>query len=395
MFEVHFLKKPINRFFRPPDQQSYFLFGPRGTGKTTWLKKYYPDVLWIDLLEPEEFRQYLTKPESLREFIDGYPGKKTIVVDEIQRVPTLLPLIHSLIEEKRGLQFILTGSSARKIKRHGGDLLGGRAAVCFMHPFFAAELGERFSLDLALSTGLLPLVMDAENPISILKGYAGLYLKEEIQEEGLIRNLGDFARFLETISFSHGNLLNVSNIGKECGITRSTVESYINILQDFLLAYLLPVFTKRAQRQLVAHPKFYYFDAGIFRYLRPQGPLDRASEIEGAALEGLVGQHLYGWCQSQLEPHNFAFWQTRSGQEVDFVVYGPKTFVGIEVKNANQISLKDLNGLKAFRDEYPEAKTLLVYRGTRRAVINGIFCMPCEEFLLRIHPDLPINVDPN
>lgn len=388
------LRRQIARFFRPPIQQSYFLFGPRGTGKTTWLKNNYRDVLWIDLLNPEDFRRYLAKPEALRELIDGYPNKKTIIIDEIQRVPSLLSLIHSLIEEKRGLQFILTGSSARKIKREGGDLLGGRAAVCYMHPFFAAEINEEFSIELGLSIGLLPLVKEAENPISVLKGYAGLYLKEEIQEEGLVRNLGDFARFLEIISFSHGSLLNVTNIGKECGITRNIVESYIHILQDFLLAYLLPVFTKRAQRQLVAHPKFYYFDAGIFRYLRPQGPLDSASEIEGAALEGLIGQHLYAWCQSQLEPHTFAFWQTRSGQEVDFVVYGPKTFIGIEVKNARSISPKDLNGLKAFKEEYPEAKTLLVYRGSNRTVINGIFCMPCEEFLLRIHPDQLINVEP-
>jgi uncharacterized protein len=388
------LRKQIPRFFRPPDHQSYFLFGPRGTGKTTWLENHYPNAIWIDLLEPQEFRAYLSKPEMLRELIDGYPDKKTIVIDEIQRVPSLLPLIHSLIEEKRGLQFILTGSSARKIKKEGGDLLGGRAAVCHMHPFFASELGELFALDHVLSIGLLPLVWDAANPISILKGYAGLYLKEEIQEEGLVRQLGDFARFLETISFSHGSVLNVTNVGKECGITRKNVESYINILQDFLLAYQLPVFTKRAQRQLITHPKFYYFDAGVFRYLRPQGPLDRVSEIEGAALEGLVGQHLYAWCQSQLEPHTFAFWQTRGGHEVDFVVYGPNIFVGIEVKNTSQLSPKDFSGLKAFREEYPEAKTLLVYRGTRRAVINGIFCMPCEEFLLRIQPDRVINVEP-
>lgn len=388
------MRKQFIRFFRPPDSHSYFLFGPRGTGKSTWLQTHYTNALWIDLLDPEEFRLYLTRPEALRELIDAYPEKKSIVIDEIQRVPSLLPLIHSLIEEKRGLQFILTGSSGRKIKKEGSDLLGGRAAMCYMHPFFASELGDLFSLPHALSIGLLPLVFDAANPVLILKGYAGLYLKEEIQEEGQVRQLGDFARFLETMSFSHGSVLNVANISKECGITRKSVESYIQILQDFLLAYLLPVFTKRAQRQLVAHPKFYYFDAGVFRYLRPQGPLDSPSEIDGAALEGLVGQHLHAWCQSQLDSHTFAFWQTRNGQEVDFVIYGPKIFVGIEVKNATQLSPKDFKGLKAFKEEYPEAKTLLVYRGKRRAVIDGIFCMPCEEFLLRIHPDQTINVEP-
>lgn len=388
------MKNQISRFFRPPDHQSYFLFGPRGTGKSTWLLQHYPNALWVNLLEPQEFRLYLTRPESLRELIDGYPDKKIVVIDEIQQVPALLLLIHALIEEKRGLQFILTGSSPRKIVRAGGDLLGGRATIRYMPPFFASELKSLFSLEQALSIGLLPLVWDAVNPISILQGYAGLYLKEEIQEEGLVRKLGDFARFLETVSFSHGSVLNVTNIAKECGISRRIVESYINILQDFLLAYLLPVFTKRAQRELIAHPKFYYFDAGIFRYLRPQGPLDKVSEIDGAALEGLVGQHLHAWCRSQSEPHTFAFWQTRSGLEVDFVVYGPKIFIGIEVKNTNQLSNKDFSGLKAFKDEYPEAKTLMVYRGNRRYVANGIFCMPCAEFLLRIHPDQTINVDP-
>lgn len=388
------LQDQISRFFRRPNHESFFLFGPRGTGKSTWLKQQYQDAIWINLLEPEEFRIYLARPETLRELINSYPAKKSIVIDEIQRVPSLLSLVHALIEEKRGLQFILTGSSARKIKREGGDLLGGRARLCHMHPFFAAELGSLFSLDHALSIGLLPLVWDAANPVSVLRGYAGLYLKEEVQEEGLVRQLGDFARFLEIISFSHASILNATNIAKECGVTRRTIESYLAIVQDFLLAYLLPVFTRRAHRELVAHPKFYYFDAGVFRYLRPQGPLDRLSEIEGTALEGLVGQHLYAWCQSQLEPHTFAFWRTRSGHEVDFVLYGPKIFIGVEVKNTDALSSHDLKGLKAFQEEYPEAKTCLVYRGTRRKVIDGIFCMPCTEFLLRIHPDHMINVEP-
>ncbi len=386
--------REIPRFFKTPEHTHFFLFGPRGTGKTTWLKKKYPEAIWINLLEPEDFRTYLARPETLREQINSYPDKKSIVIDEIQKVPALLSLIHAIIEEKKGLQFILTGSSARKIKREGGDLLGGRAELRYMHPFLASELGALFSLEHALSIGLLPLVFDSHNPIAQLKGYAGLYLKEEIQEEGLVRNLGDFARFLEVISFSHGNILNTSNIAKECGVSRRSVDNYITILQDFSLAYTLPVFTKRAQRDLISHPKFYYFDAGVFRYLRPQGPLDRTSEIEGPALEGLVGQHLLAWKESQLEPHTFAFWRTKSGLEVDFVLYGPKTFIAIEVKNSAQISPKDLKGLKAFKEEYPEAKVLFVYRGMKRTVIEGIFCIPCHEFLLRIHPDHLINIDP-
>lgn len=380
----------IQRFFSPP-KGSYFLFGPRGTGKSTWLKSHYPNALWVNLLEPEEFREYLTKPERLKELIDAYPEQKTIVIDEIQKIPALLSLVHTLLEEKRGLQFILTGSSPRKILREGGDLLGGRAALCHMYPFFASELGPLFSLEKSLNTGLLPLVWDSENPASILRGYAGLYLKEEVQEEGMVRRLGDFARFLEVISFSHGALINTSNIAKECGITRRTVDSYLTILKDFFLSYTVEVFTKRAQRALTTHPKFYYFDTGVFRYLRPQGPLDRVTEIEGSAIEGLVGQHLYAWCDMQATPHTLKFWRTQGGLEVDFVVYGPHAFIGIEVKNAEKLSPDDFKGLNAFKQEYPEAQVVLVYRGKKRLVMDNILCIPCEEMLLQIHPDHPIS----
>lgn len=377
----------IKRFFRPPDCENFFLFGPRGTGKTTWLKAYYPNAIWIDLLEPDEFREYLAWPERLRQLIDSNKKQKTIVIDEIQRVPALLSLVHALIEEKRGLQFILTGSSARKIKREGGDLLGGRATLRYMYPFFAAELGEQFSLEDALCIGLLPLVCDANDPQALLRGYGGLYLKEEIQEEGLVRQLGDFARFLEVMSFSHGSLLNTTNIANECGISRKTVDSYLSILEDFRLSFTLDVFRKRAQRAVVAHPKFYYFDAGVFRFLRPQGPLDRASEINGATLEGMVAQHLHAWCDMQSTKHTLTFWRTRTGLEVDFIVYGPQTFLALEIKNSEKINPKeDLKGLKAFREEYPEAKVILLNRAKKALVIDEILCLPCETFLSQIHP---------
>ncbi len=380
----------IQRFFRAPKDQSYFLFGARGTGKSTWTKQYYPDALLLNLLEPEDFRNYLAKPERLRDLLLAYPEKKTIVIDEIQKVPTLLPLIHSILEEKRGFQFVMTGSSARKIKRDGGDLLGGRAALCHMYPFFAAELANLFSLEKALNFGLLPLVWNASNPLVLLRGYAGMYLKEEVQEEGLIRNLGEFARFLEVMSFSHGCLINATNIARECDISRRTVESYLTILDDFLLSFTLPVFTKRAKRELTTHPKFYYFDTGVFRFLRPQGPLDNSQETDGVALEGLIGQHLKAWCDMQLDRHSLSFWRTQSGQEVDFVVYGHRGFWGIEVKNSTKVFPKDLRGIKAFKEEYPEAQTIVVYRGKIPCVIDEILCMPAEKFLLQIHPDQPI-----
>lgn len=375
----------IKRFFKEP-KQSFFLFGARGTGKSTWTKENFPSALLVNLLEPDEFRNFLSYPERLREVIAAFPENNTIIIDEIQRVPSLLPLIHSLIEEKKELQFILTGSSARKIKREGGDLLGGRAALCYMYPFFAAELGCLFSLEKALNFGLLPLVWNAPNPLVILRGYAGMYLKEEVQEEALVRNLGEFARFLEVMSFSHGCLINSSNIARECNISRRTVESYLLILADFLLSFTLPVFTKRAKREVVAHQKFYYFDAGVFRYLRPQGPLDSSQEIEGVALEGLVAQHLKAWCEMQMTPHTLFFWRTTTGLEVDFIIYGSEGFWAIEVKNSSKIFSADLKGIKEFQKEYPEAKTALVYRGKTRLEIEGVLCIPVEDFLLQIRP---------
>jgi predicted AAA+ superfamily ATPase len=379
----------VPRFFKPP-KQSFFLFGPRGTGKSTWLKSHYADALWIDLREPDLLQFYSASPHRLRDLVDAHPEKKCVVIDEIQYVPELLTLVHALIEEKRGLQFILTGSSARKLKRVGTDLLAGRAILKKMSPFFAAELKDEFDLERALVDGLLPLVWSSPIPEEVLKTYAALYLKEEVQAEGLVRQVGDFARFMEVISFSHGSVLNTTNIARDCGVSRKTVDTYLQILEDLLLSFTLPVFTRRAQKALTTHPKFYLFDAGVFRSLRPKGPLDRSEEITGAALEGLVAQHLRAWIESQVEHYEFAFWRTRSGTEVDFIVYGAKGFWAIEVKNSDRLSPADTRGLESFKEDYPEVTPILVYRGKQRLMQKGVLCIPCAEFLLNINPGDPL-----
>lgn len=379
----------IRRYLKAP-KQSFFLLGPRGTGKTTWLKQQFPEALWIDLLEPDNQRYYGSKPERLRETLLAHPHQKQVVIDEIQKIPELLSLIHAIIEEKRDYQFILTGSSARKLKRSGVDLLAGRAFMLHMHPFMASELNERFSLDKALREGLLPLVWDSETPESVLKNYCGLYLKEEIQAEGLVRNIYNYARFLETISFSHASQLNTSNIAQECGVSRTTIDTYLQILIDMLLAFTLPVFAKRAKREVVKHPKFYLFDSGVFHAVRPKGPIDKPEEIGGASLEGMVAQHLRTWIDLQSEEYQLSFWRTRTKLEVDFVVYGPKEFCAIEVKNSTSIMPKDLHGLIAFCDDYPEATPLLLYRGTKRKFEKGILILPCDEFLRALHPAKPL-----
>jgi len=380
----------ITRFFTPP-AESFFLFGPRGTGKSTFMKQRFPDACYVDLLDPEMVRSFSAKPERLAEVVRGQGGQKCFVIDEIQKVPELLSVIHQLIEEKQGYTFVLTGSSARKLKRTGVDMLGGRALLRTMHPFLASEIGERFRLEEALQRGLLPLVYSSANPEDVLRSYAALYLREEVQMEGLVRNVGNFSRFLEAISFSHASILNLSNVARDCMVERKVVEGYTAILEDILLGFRLPVFTRRAKRELAAHPKFYLFDTGVFRSLRPRGPLDRPEEMEGQALEGLVAQHLRGWLAYSQEKSDLYFWRTRSGVEVDFVVYAPSGLWALEVKNTATIRPADLRGLKSFRDEYPESRAILLYRGRERLLREEILCLPCSDFLTHLLPGKTID----
>lgn len=369
----------VSRAFSPP-HQSYFLFGPRGVGKSTWVESLYPDALHIDLLSPEIERKLLAYPEQLRGIVDAYRGS-TIIIDEVQKAPGVLTVVHQLIEEQRGLQFILTGSNARKLKQAGADLLGGRALRSFLHPFICTELGKDFSMSRALHSGTIPLIWNAEDPMLRLQAYINLYLKEEIQQEGLVRHLDDFARFLEIISFSHGSLLSVSNISRECEVNRKTVENYIQILEDLLLGYKLPIFTKKAKRELIKSSKFYFFDTGVYNALRPRGPLDSPDEIGGAALEGLVAQHLRAWIDYYHSDHALYFWRTRGNVEVDFIVYGPQFFRAIEVKSARKVTLKDTRALREFKKDYPMAELYLLYGGDHAYIEDGIHIMPAESFL--------------
>ena len=374
------------RFFRPP-AASYFLFGPRGTGKSTWLRDRYPEALFIDLIDPENARFYAAAPERLRRTVAASPGRRPVVIDEVQRVPELLPVVHQLVELDKGLRFVLTGSSVRKLRRRGVDLLAGRALLTTMHPFMAAELGGAFSLERALALGLIPMVVDAADPRATLRTYAALYVREEVQEEGLVRNVGAFSRFLEAVSFSHAGVLNLSNLARECQVDRKAAAAYLEVLQDLLLAFTLPVFTRRAQRRLSVHPKLYLMDAGLFRSLRPTGPLDRPEEMAGAALEGLVAQHLRAWIAYSNRDDSLSFWRTRAGSEVDFVLYGESGLFAIEVKSGAVLQPRDFRGLRAFTQDYPVATPVLLYRGPRRIRERGVLCLPCAPFLRALDPE--------
>lgn len=372
------------RLFDAP-KSSFFLFGPRGTGKTTALRMLYPHAQMVDLLDAELYRRMQADPNRIREYA-LIEGVRTLVIDEVQRVPDLLPVIHQLMEgEGRHVQFILTGSSARKLRCSGVDLLAGRAVWRNLHPFIAAELKD-WNLNKALDRGQLPLTWRVANATDILRTYLALYMEQEVKNEGIVRNLPAFARFLEVISFSQGALLNAAQIAREIGISRNTVTSYLEILKDLLLSFHLPVFSKRAKRHLVSHDKFYFFDCGVFRSIRPKGPLDRPEEVSGAALEGLVAQHLRCYLDYSGINGNLYFWRTKSGNEVDFIVYGENIFWAIEVKFTANIRDADLSGLVSFGEDYPEAKRFFLYQGKEQLNKKGITCLPCELFLRELKP---------
>ena len=368
------------RILQPP-AGSFFLLGPRGTGKTFWTRSVFPDAIVIDLLDPVTYLAYSANTARLRERIAAEPTATTVVIDEVQKVPRILEVVHQLIAEGSNVQFVLTGSSARKLRKGDVNLLGGRAIQVNFHPYVASELGNTFSLERALDNVLVPVVVESETPEQTLRSYASLYIQQEVFAESLVRNIEQFARFLEVLSFSHGEVLTLTNIACESGVNRKSVESYLQIMEDLLLGFKLQVFSHHAKRQLAQHPKFYFFDVGVYRALRPIGPLDDRSAITGHALEGLVAQHLRARCDYAGDGRKLYYWRTRSNVEVDFIIYGPSTFEAIEVKNSASIRPNDLTGLRSFIADYPQATARLLYRGTERLVRDGIIIEPVEVWL--------------
>lgn len=367
---------------KPPNDKSFFLFGPRGTGKTTWVKSVFADALYLDLLEAGLFNDLLSNPQRLENLIPR-DFKDWIIIDEVQRVPALLNEVHRLIEKHKH-KFILTGSNARKIRRKGPNLLAGRALTYFMHPLSALELGKDFKLEHSLKYGQLPCAYTEADPERYLESYVRTYLEEEIQQEGLTRNLSGFARFLEAASFSQGSILNISSVARDCAVERKVVENYFSILEDLLIAYRLPVFTKKAKRRMAGHPKFYFFDTGVYRALRPAGPLDMPEEIEGAALETLVFQELKAANANLGLGYKMYYWRTANDIEVDFVLYGNRGIRAFEVKRAARISGSLFKGLKSFLDDYPMAKAYFVYGGNRQMSEGKITVLPLAEMLTHL-----------
>ena len=274
-------------------------------------------------------------------------------------------------------------SSNRKNHSHQ-DPLSGRALTYFLHPLFAAELNGDFDLKNALRYGTLPATFQESDQSGYLHSYVDTYLREEIMQEGLTRNLSAFSRFLEIASFSVGSPINTTAVARDAMIGRKVVENYFSILQDLMLGYLLPAFSRRAKRKIVTHPKFYFFDTGIFQTLRPKGPLDSASEIGGPALENLFFQNLISVNDSLSLGYNFYYHQTVGGSEVDFVAYGPRGFFAFEIKHSPHFSPSQLRGLTAFGEEYPEAKLYFIYTGTQKLYAKNITILPAHTALLTL-----------
>lgn len=347
-----------------------------------WVRDQLADALYFDLLEAELYTELLAAPGRLDAKIPA-THRGWVIIDEIQKVPELLDEVHRLIE-RRKLKFALTGSSARKLRRRGVNLLAGRALSLTMHPLTRGELGDAFDLRHSLRYGQLPNAYVDASPRAFLASYVKTYLREEVLQEGLTRNLGAFARFLEAISFSQGALLNISAVAADCHVERKVVEDYVTILEDLLIGVRVPSFQKRAKRRLTAHPKFYFFDAGVYRSIRPRGPLDSPEEIDGPAFETLLMQELRA-LNAYLElEYELYYWRSHAGHEVDLVLYGERGLHAFETKRGSRLRREDYAGIRAFAEDYPGARCTIAYGGTKRFVEDGIDVVPLADLLAEL-----------
>ena len=360
------------------ERKSCFLFGPRQTGKSTLIGQQFADCSTWNLLDQELFRRLSRTPGLIRESLATGSGSEIVVIDEIQRMPELLNEVHLMIEE-HGARFLLTGSSARALRRKGINLLGGRAGRRSLHPLVRAELGKRFNLDRALEFGLLPSVWFSDEPAEGLRDYTGDYLREEISNEAIVRNLPAFSRFLDVAALAHGTQVNFASLGNDAQVSPSTARDYYGILQDTLLAHEVPAFTDTRRRKAVSTSKFYLFDTGVARHLQGRRGLAPGTPEYGNAFESYLFQEIRAFCDyHRLEAPRY--WRSRSKLEVDFVFAD----VAVEVKAARAAGGRHLKGLRALAEEKLFSKHILVSMDPYPRVVDGITLLPWEEFLDRL-----------
>lgn len=377
-----------------PERQSLFLWGARKAGKSTFLKNHFPNSLYIDLLQHSTFLEYSKNPSLLRERIEaiGYTNIKTpIIIDEVQKVPNILDEVHWMIENFKGISFIMCGSSIRKLKNIGSNLLGGRAWRQIFLPLCYPEL-QKFDLLHILNNGLIPSHYLTQNyPKRLLEGYVVDYIIPEVQWESRIRQLGSFSRFLEAMAFSNAELLNVSNIARECHVSVKTVQGYIGLLVDMLLGYLIYPYTKRTSRQLiVSMPRFYFFDIALVNFLMKRRVEQLKGSDAGHCLEHYLFLEILAYKYIKNRDYEIKYWRTKSGLEVDFII-DQNLLIAIEVKISDSTNKSNLAGLISFSYELTPYRSLVVCLEKRKRIITienlKIEIWPIEEFLKQLWSD--------
>jgi predicted AAA+ superfamily ATPase len=370
----------LSRILKAPEQ-SFFLMGPRGSGKSTWLRATFPEAHVIDLLSEDTYQRLLANPGLFANEMRAVSTDRWVIVDEVQRLPGLLNEVHRFIEEKR-LRFVLCGSSARKLKRAGVNMLAGRALYRSMHPFVPEELGEQFDLEDSLWNGTLPIVWDSTSKEETRTAYAQLYLKEEIQAEALVRNLPGFARFLPVAALFHGQTVNVTNIAREAGVARTTVAGYLDILEETLLCFRLPAFEARLRVRERKLPKWYWCDPGIVRAMkRTKGR--PVPEEKGALFEGLVAQLIRAYREYRGICDDVYYWAPsgRSETEIDFLLVQGKDLIAVEAKSGNNFMEVWCKGLRAVSQLEGLKRRIIVYPGgSVLRTQDGIEVLPFQQF---------------
>jgi predicted AAA+ superfamily ATPase len=363
------------RLLHPP-RSSFFLLGVRGAGKSTWAREKFPDALRLDLLNASLYHDLLREPATFAGMVEGLPPRSWVILDEVQRLPGLLDEVHRFIEE-RELRFALLGSSARKLRSGGTNLLAGRAVSRTLFPLVPSELGEDFDLERVMRLGSIPVVWTADDPLGTLEAYVQLYLEEEIRAEALVRNLPGFARFLPVAALFHGQTINVASIARDVGAARSTIAGYVEILEDTLLAHRLPAFEARVRVRERKLPKLYWVDPGLVRAAKRQlGPV--SIEETGPLFEGVVLTMLRAHREEHRIYEELAFWGPHQSRvEVDFLLRRGREFIAIEAKAASRFSRSHLQGLIAIADVPGVVRRILVYRGDRPLrTLEGIEVWP-------------------
>jgi predicted AAA+ superfamily ATPase len=369
------------RILTPP-KGSFFLFGPRGTGKSTWIRENFPKAHVVNLLDEARYQAYLADFGLFAAELRALRPRSLVVVDEVQRIPALLNEVHRHIEE-HGLRFVLCGSSARKLKKEGTNLLAGRAVRRIMHPLMPEELGRDFDLNEVLRWGSLPVIWTAAGRKDALEAYVQMYLKEEIQAEALVRNLPGFARFLPVAAIFHGQTLNAAGLARDAGVARTTVLGYISILEDTLLAFQLPAYEAKLRVRERRHPKFYWVDAGLVRAMRKEFGRP-PQEQRGALLEGWIASLLRAYRDYRGLFDEWFYWAPAEATqtEVDFLLRRGKRWAAIEVKAAGRFSERMIRGVRAIQGLRGLVRRLVVYTGERALKTeDGIEVLPVERFV--------------